>query len=222
MKKIIIVVFAFFFILLNVKAEGESIVYFNTSTSGSIIIDKGTFEVKESDTVKETSKSITIQNLGTYQSVLASDSDSNYPLYILKINDEYTFSDTKEIAQKVYILSSKIHNISFDDMATDITNCEDLFGYQLINLLKNNVFRMIYYIIPIALILFSTFDFAKLVFSDDKDGLSGAFKRFSRRAIASVLIFLVPTILIFLTNLLGTKEIESCVNTFKTTENITE
>ena len=79
MKKIIIVVFAFFFILLNVKAEGESIVYFNTSTSGSIIIDKGTFEVKETDTVKETSKSITIQNLGTYQSVLASDSDSKYP-----------------------------------------------------------------------------------------------------------------------------------------------
>ena len=174
MKKIIIVVFAFFFILLNVKAEGESIVYFNTSTSGSIIIDKGTFEVKETDTVKETSKSITIQNLGTYQSVLASDSDSNYPLYILKINDEYTFSDTKEIAQKVYILSSKIHNISLEDMATDITNCEDLFGYQLINLLKSNVFRIIYYIIPIALIILSTFDFAKLVFSADKDGLNGA------------------------------------------------
>ncbi len=216
MKKIIIVVFAFFFIFLNVKAEGESIVYFNLSESGSIIIDKETWEVKAND------ETITIQNLGTYQSVLASGSDSNYPLYILKINDEYTFSDTKEIAQNVYILSSKIHNISFDDMATDITNCEDLFGYQLINLLKNNVFRMIYYIIPIALILFSTFDFAKLVFSDDKDGLSGAFKRFSRRAIASVLIFLVPTILIFLTNLLGTEEIESCVNTFKTTENITE
>lgn len=216
MKKIIIVVFAFFFIFLNVKAEGESIVYFNLSESGSIIIDKETWEVKAND------ETITIQNLGTYQSVLASGSDSNYPLYILKINDEYTFSDTKEIAQNVYILSSKIHNISFDDMATDITNCEDLFGYQLINLLKNNVFRMIYYIIPIALILFSTFDFAKLVFSDDKDGLSGAFKRFSRRAIASVLIFLVPTILIFLTNLLGTEEIESCINTFKTTENITE
>ena len=216
MKKIIIVVFAFFFIFLNVKAEGESIVYFNLSESGSIIIDKETWEVKAND------ETITIQNLGTYQSVLASGSDSNYPLYILKINDEYTFSDTKEIAQNVYILSSKIHNISFYDMATDITNCEDLFGYQLINLLKNNVFRMIYYIIPIALILFSTFDFAKLVFSDDKDGLSGAFKRFSRRAIASVLIFLVPTILIFLTNLLGTEEIESCVNTFKTTENITE
>ena len=222
MKKIIIVVFAFFFILLNVKAEGESIVYFNTSTSGSIIIDKGTFEVKETDTVKETSKSITIQNLGTYQSVLASDSDSNYPLYILKINDEYTFSDTKEIAQKVYILSSKIHNISLEDMATDITNCEDLFGYQLINLLKSNVFRIIYYIIPIALIILSTFDFAKLVFSADKDGLNGAFKRFSRRVIVSILIFLVPTILIFLTNLLGTEEIESCVNTFKTTENISE
>ena len=107
-------------------------------------------------------------------------------------------------------------------MATDITNCEDLFGYQLINLLKSNVFRIIYYIIPIALIILSTFDFAKLVFSDDKDGLNGAFKRFSRRVIVSILIFLVPTILIFLTNLLGTEEIESCVNTFKTTENISE
>ena len=107
-------------------------------------------------------------------------------------------------------------------MATDITSCEDLFGYQLINLLKNNIFRMIYYIIPVALLVFSSFDFAKLVFSDDKDGLNGAFKRFSRRAIVSVLIFLVPTILIFLTNLLGTEEIESCINTFKTTENISE
>ena len=84
--------------------------------------------------------------------------------------------------------------MALEDMATDITSCEDLFGYQLINLLKNNIFRMIYYIIPVALLVFSSFDFAKLVFSDDKDGLNGAFKRFSRRAIVSVLIFLVPTI----------------------------
>ena len=221
MKKIIIAVLAFF-IFLNVKADGENIIYYNLSESGSIIINKETWEVKETDTIKKSSKTITIQNLATYQSALTDDNDSNDSLYILKISDEYTFSDTKEIAHRVYILSTKLYNLSLEDIAKDITSCEDLFGYQLINLLKNNIFRMIYYIIPVALLVFSSFDFAKLVFSDDKDGLNGAFKRFSRRAIVSVLIFLVPTILIFLTNLLGTEEIESCINTFKTTENISE
>ena len=104
---------------------------------------------------------------------------------------------------------------------TNLANtCESLFGYQFINFLKNNVFKVIYITTPIILLVFTTMDFFKLVFADSKDGLNGTFQKLGKRVVAAVLIFLTPNILIFLIELLGSSEIRSCVDTFKTVENV--
>ena len=84
----------------------------------------------------------------------------------------------------------------------DITleTCEQLFGIDdssnIWTWLKNYIFMPIWIGIPILLIALTTIDFAKVVFVDDKEGIQNAFKRFGKRAVAAVLIFLTPTILI--------------------------
>lgn len=216
MKKIILFLMSFL-VFMDVKAEG-AVTYLNLNKSEKITIQvEGTIEVKLNQT-----NDININEFSTYQGIFMSKNEDLYPLYIIENDGQYSFSDTRKNARNVYMLSSRLHKILINTATTDISTCDGLFGYQLINLLKNNVFKMIYVFIPLLLIVLSTLDFAKLVFSDEKEGIPKAFKRFTTRVVASILIFLVPTILLFLVNLLGSKEIETCINTFKTTENISE
>jgi len=211
MKKVVIALITFFMIL-NVDAS-STIKYLSQHTTDNIIIDTTTGDVKLNN------KNIKINDYEVYQNILSSGNPDNYPLYIIYDNSGYSFSDYKKTGT-VYILSNKFLSMVVEGSATNITSCDGLLGIQFINLLKSNVFKTIYILIPILFIVLSTFDFFKLVFSDSKDGIPGAFKKLSKRAIASVLIFFIPTILIFLTNILGTNEVRTCVETFQTTNNV--
>ena len=71
--------------------------------------------------------------------------------------------------------------------------------------------RIVYIGVPIILILLTSFDFAKVVFINDKEGIQNAGKRFGKRVIVAVLIYLVPTILIFVSNTIGANQIDACV-----------
>lgn len=217
MKKIILIIFLMI-LSLNVFAD-DGIRYSSLINTESIKIYKETNEVKLiNKSGQETS--IDITNFSGYQDELISEDD--YPLYIIKNNGEYSFSKTKTSGTNIFMLSSKMMVIDFSDGATSLSNCETMLGIKFINLLKNNIFKVIYILIPIILIVLSSYDFAVLVFSDTKEGIPGAIKKFSKRVIAAVLIFFIPTILIFLTGILGTDEIRSCIQTFKTVENIEE
>ena len=77
--------------------------------------------------------------------------------------------------------------------------------------LKENVFKIIYIAVPIILLVLTTIDFSKVVFNDDKDGIKNAWKRFGKRAIAAVLIYLTPTILIFIADVIGANDVNSCI-----------
>ena len=87
-----------------------------------------------------------------------------------------------------------------------------LFGDTFLELLDNYVFKVIWIGVPIILILLTTFDFAKIVFSDEKDGMPNAFTRLWKRAIASILIFLTPYIIIWIANLVDPTQttVQSC------------
>ena len=50
-----------------------------------------------------------------------------------------------------------------------------------------------------------------MVFIDDKEGIKTAGKKFGKRVIVAVLIYLIPTILIFISNLIGADNIDECV-----------
>lgn len=92
--------------------------------------------------------------------------------------------------------------------------CEDILGSELLKFLDNNVITVIRLGIPLLLILFTTFDFAKVVFIDDKDGIQKATKRFGKRIVAAILVYLVPAILIFLVKIIGADKVEECAEYF--------
>lgn len=218
MKKIVLFLIIFL-VSLNVNAEDKKVTYYGLNNSDSITI---TLSDDNYRIYSKESSRIDIKEFNLYESLFKDGNVEEYPLYILKIDDEYIFSDFNKEKANTYILSTELLNVVTSKNATSISTCEAMFGYNFINLLKNNVFKILYIAIPLILIVYSTYDFAILTLSNGKDGLQGAYKKLIRRVFAAFLIFLVPNILIFLVNVLGSSEIETCINTFKNTQNIGE
>ena len=142
-------------------------------------------------------------------------SNGNYPRYIVETSDGYKFSDTRvNDAKTLYMESGQINKVVLGGEEEVIKTCEDLFGTSFLTFLKENVFKIIYIAVPILLIVLTTIDFAKVVFVDDKEGIKKAGKRFGQRVIVAILVYLAPTILIFISNLLGTSEVDDCIKYF--------
>ena len=138
--------------------------------------------------------------------------EDNYPTYVIQTNDGYYFADYKPSTGSYlnfFIFYEHLYEAQIDN---DLTNtCQIIVGDNFLTFLNNNVFRVIYIGVPIILILLTSFDFAKVVFIDDKEGIQKAGKRFGKRVIVAVLIYLVPTILIFISKLIGVESIDDCV-----------
>jgi len=215
MKKLLLILITFF-IAMNVQAKDIRYLNLTKSTSIIITIADGSISAKSNQ-----GYDIEINDLGIYQNVFMGSDSNYYPLYIIYDNNGYSFSDfKKEISTDVYIRSDKMLSVVTKNAQANITNCESMLGVSFINLLKNNIFKMIYMLIPIVLIVYSTYDFATLAMIDKKEGLGDAFSKFLKRVIATILIFLVPNILIFLTSILGTDELQTCLNTFSNMKNV--
>ena len=104
---------------------------------------------------------------------------------------------------------------SSDSEEVTLETCQVLLSSEFLEFLNNNIFKIIYIGIPIILILLTSFDFAKVVFINDKEGIQKAGKRFGKRVVVAILIFLVPTIIIFISNMIGADQIDTCVQYFK-------
>ncbi len=209
MKKIIF----FLLILLPFSVNAKVVKYLNDNAFVNVNI-----ETNQIDVSLNGKKSLLIDNMDTY---FNSFMEGNYPNYLLYSNDTYSFSDTYDKDKLVFIVSTKYYEITpIDPLDSNIDNCEDLLGVSLINFLKDNVFKTIYIVIPIILLVLTSLDFSKVIFSDSKDDNKKAFQKFGKRVVAAVLVYLTPTILIFLIEVIGSDETKSCVSTFKSTENI--
>ena len=150
---------------------------------------------------------VTIDGVGSY---FLSDNHENYPTYLVETLSGYSFSYEKpETYKNLYILYERLFEAKIDGNLTN--TCQIIVGDNFLTFLNNNVFRVIYIGVPIILILLTSFDFAKVVFIDDKEGIQKAGKRFGKRVIVAVLIYLVPTILIFISKLIGVESIDDCV-----------
>ena len=82
-----------------------------------------------------------------------------------------------------------------------------------------NIITLIEYLVPIALVLFGSVDFFKVVLSDDKKGLDKATKKFVTRSAAGVAVFFVVfmTLLIF-KNLDNSSTTVECIKCFTVDE----
>lgn len=141
------------------------------------------------------------------------ENEDNYPKYIINSADKYVFLDSlDEISNydDLYILLGILNTIGSDEIEK---TCESIFGGTFVNFLQNTVLKFVYIAIPIILLVLTSIDFAKVVFIDDKEGIQNAVKRFGKRLVAAILIFLIPNILIFIVNIIGIDEVEECVKT---------
>ena len=177
---------------------------------------------------KNSQEDITISNLNeenedgiTYSEIISKGNVEDYPRYIIEYVDEnknytYKFSDYSDSNANVnYINLNHVGDLfKLGDDGADGT-CRELLGLDFLDFLNNNVLKVVYIGIPILLIVLTTFDFAKVVFIDDKEGISSAGKKFGKRVIAAFLIYLVPTILILGSNIFANNEISKCAKTLK-------
>ncbi len=98
-------------------------------------------------------------------------------------------------------------------------SCSGYFGdpnnpKSLMGIMKQ-IFFMIQIAVPILLLVFTTIDFSKVVFSNSKDGMEKAKKNFIKRAIISVFVFFIPTFLTIIFRYVDNKAIQACQNYFK-------
>ncbi len=208
-----------------VEETGEA-KYVLINGSGATIIVSYTNSDVASERLKITLNlvNITVSNASNYISSFASNDSKQYPQYIIKEKNTNNYSFATTIPSNsndynVYMLSSKVNALGRTELGNLDLNkitatCEQLFGGGdggFMTFLKENVFKIIYIAVPIILLVLTTIDFSKVVFNDDKDGIKNAWKRFGKRAIAAILIYLTPTILIFIADVIGADDVNSCI-----------
>lgn len=86
-------------------------------------------------------------------------------------------------------------------------DCEGILGDPkkdgtFANMLQG-IFNIMRYLAPILCLVLSTMDFLKAAASQDKEGLKKAFKTTGKRLVFTLIIFLLPTLINFLFELLG-------------------
>ena len=213
-KKIKFIIPCCLFLLFTVNVKAENIfgltckTYYNVSNTSDISSVISVCEGKFGGYITKIgeNKDIEIANLSTFDK-------NNPPSYIIKNGSTYNFvQKIKDVKyDNAYILKSKLTELS-QLSESDLKNtCEAIFGKTFINFLQDNVFKIIYIAVPIILLVLTTVDFAKVVFVDDKEGIKKAGSRFGKRLIAAILVYLTPTILIFIVDIIGADEVNSCM-----------
>ncbi len=90
-------------------------------------------------------------------------------------------------------------------------NCNGVFGQDLINELKE-IFKFVKIIAPIIFLVLTSLDFAKVVFSDSKDGMDKAKNNFLKRAVATLIIFFAPDIITLIMQIIDDESIKNATN----------
>ena len=79
--------------------------------------------------------------------------------------------------------------------------------------MNNNVYMPIKWGTPLLLLVLTSFDFAKVVFSGDSKGMDKAKNNFLKRSVAALIIFFAPEIIEALAALISREDISSCITT---------
>lgn len=210
MKKIILIIILFFVInILNVNAN-QLLTSYYCLTENKIV---NVVSNNDNISISFNNMSLDVSNLNDYKNIFLNKEVDNYPTYLVFKDNSYILTNENLDADNYYIVYSKLYDLGFDSDSTISKTCSSIIGDDILSFLNDNVFKIIHISVPIILIVLTSWDFAKVVFFDDKDGIQYAFKRFSKRSIAAILIFFVPSILTLFINIIGISEVNSCVQT---------
>ena len=188
--------------------------YISTSTNTKITLKQSGNNLKAYIGNNE----ITISNMSNYESIILG-TQPKYPKYIINNGSSYSFEgkpieNAKETFVSSYMLSLPTFNQNLEP------ECQAIFSGDFLTFLKENVFKLIYISVPIILIVLTSFDFAKVIFNNDKEALKKAGNRFGKRVIVTILILIVPSLLSMLLKIMGLDYVQQCVD--KLQENINE
>lgn len=116
-------------------------------------------------------------------------------------------------------VSVSAKGLDLNILASSSTSCTGYFGSAsqegtLMHILVYNIFRPMQWLVPILLLVFTTIDVSKVVFTDSKDAMNKAKSNFIKRAIIAVVIFFIPYILEILFGFIDNQAIKSCLGNF--------
>ncbi len=100
--------------------------------------------------------------------------------------------------------------LTINVQADEVVSCTQVFDQKLIDEI-NDIFRVIRIVAPIILLILTSIDFAKIVFSDNKDGMSKAKNNFLKRAVAVLIIFFAPNIIEIILSLVNSVSMDQCL-----------
>ena len=202
--------------LASGSSSNKNKIYVYKTKDNEIVVTK-TNDIGRSDSIDE---KVIIND--TQKAGLLSGDKTKYPIYVIRTTasdgtQSFEFKDSydPDESKAIYIVFHKLYDLSSLPTSDIIQSCEALFGTSFIGFLKRNVYIPFVIAIPILLIVLTTIDFAKVVFSEDKEGVKKAGTKFGKRAIMAVIILLVPTILIFIADTIGVDEVQECANLIK-------
>lgn len=98
----------------------------------------------------------------------------------------------------------------FKDPSTG-TDCEALLTPSFAKVL-NNILTFVQYLGPVLVGIFSLLDYLKVVFSGDQDEIKKVSKKFMKRVVAAILLFMIPIIVNLVFSLTGVIPPQNCFN----------
>lgn len=105
--------------------------------------------------------------------------------------------------------------IIFTSINVFAASCNEVISTELIGTLNEYFFDPVKIIGPVIFVLLTSFDFAKAVFANEKDGMEKAKKNVLRRAIALLLLFFAKEIIGFIVSYVNEFSIDACLNQIK-------
>lgn len=85
-----------------------------------------------------------------------------------------------------------------------------IFKQELLDEIKS-ITRIIQIAAPVALLFFTSLDFAKVVFNDNKDGIDKAKNNFLKRGVAVLIIFFAPMIVTLILDIMQENSMKECI-----------
>lgn len=140
----------------------------------------------------------------------------NIMYVIIAMLSIFTFSFTRVEAKTIEIqrkfdnttttnTNNNTTTVNYLEDKGDYANCNGLLTADAVDMIREllNYFRIL---APMALLLFTALDFGQAVISQEKDALSKAGSKVAKRAIATVALFFIPTIVRVILGLDGVRD----------------
>lgn len=114
------------------------------------------------------------------------------------------------------VLFVLVLGVSINVFAVDAADeCSKVVNEEILNVLNDYVYVPIKWATPILLLLLTSIDFSKVVFTGKKEDMDKVKSNFMKRFVAALIVFFAPDVIILIVNLTQQYKVNECLNSFK-------